>query len=258
MCRKSAKKCCVVFLSIFKQKKLELFHFEWILHMEWNSVSCYVVLLGSAFTFRKMSYSKCFQFTAAVRGFHYYRSFWIPEPEQSLNCFHEERNLFDRFAIKICEKKEDKIVGHLPMEISRFTNFLLDRGARVSAKLSSTDYRRSPLVQGGIEIPCIVTVSMPGTIINQLLMERYRNIVETLYAELNKEEILGSFLASDEPNDIQTGPTTFKKKKKEKEISKAKNNNQKDIRKFFRPSPVVPAVDKADKKEKNANIITID
>ena len=62
------------------------------------------------------------------------------------------------------------------------------------------------------------------------------------------------------PNDIQIGPTTVKKKKKkkEKEISKAKNSNPKIIRKFFRPSPVVPAVDKADKKEKNANIITID
>ena len=120
------------------------------------------------------------------------------------------------------------------MELARVTKFLLDRGARVSAKLSSTDYRRSPLVQGGIEIPRIVTVSMPGTIINQLLMERNRNIVETLYAEPNKEEILGSFLAHDEPNDIQTGPTTVKKKKNEKEISKAMNSNQIDIRKFFK------------------------
>jgi hypothetical protein len=61
-----------------------------------------------------------------------------------------------------------------------------------------------------------------------------------------------------ETSKIQTGPTTVKKKKKEKEFSKAKNSNQKDIRKFCRPSPVVPAVDKADKKKKNANIITID
>ena len=53
------------------------------------------------------------------------------------------------------------------MEISRVTKFLLDRGANVSAKLTSTHYRRSPLVQGGIEIPCVVTVSMPGTVINQ-------------------------------------------------------------------------------------------
>ena len=86
--------------------------------------------------------------------------------------FHEEDNTFDRFAIKVCEKDKNEILGHLPMEISRVTKFLLDRGANASAKLTSTHYR-SPLVQGGIEIPCVVTVSMPGTVINQLLMGRY-------------------------------------------------------------------------------------
>ena len=80
------------------------------------------------------------------------------------------------------------------MEISRVTKFLLDRGANVSAKLTSTHYRRSPLVQSGIEIPCVVTVSMPGTVINQLLMERYKKLVETLYMELKEDKIWGEFL----------------------------------------------------------------
>ena len=55
-----------------------------------------------------------------------------------------------------------------------FTSYkiLLDRGANASAKLTSTHYRRSPLVREGIEIPCVATVSMPGIVINQLLMER--------------------------------------------------------------------------------------
>ena len=48
------------------------------------------------------------------------------------------------------------------MEISRVTKFLLDRGANASSKLTSTHYRRSPLVLGGIEIPCVVIVSMLG------------------------------------------------------------------------------------------------
>ena len=51
------------------------------------------------------------------------------------------------------------------MEISRVTKFLVDRGANVSAKLTSAHYRRSPLAQGGIEIQCVVTVSIPGTVI---------------------------------------------------------------------------------------------
>ena len=137
---------------------------------------------------------KHFQFGAAVRGIRYHRKSWLPEPEQTLNWFHEEGNTFDRFAIKVCKKDKNEIVGHLPMEISRVTKFLLDRGANVSAKLRSTHYRRSPLVQGGIEIPCVVTVSMPGTVIKQLLMERYKQLVETLYTEPKEEEILGTFL----------------------------------------------------------------
>ena len=80
------------------------------------------------------------------------------------------------------------------MEISRVTKFLLDRGAHVSAKLTSTHYRRSPLVRGCIEIPCVVTVPVSGTVINQLLMERYKQLVKTLYMEPKEEEILGTFL----------------------------------------------------------------
>ena len=83
-----------------------------------------------------MTCVKYFQFSAAVRGFHYYRKSWLPEPEQTLNCFHEEGNTFDRFAIKVCEKDKNEIAGHLPMEISRVTKFLLDRGANVAAKLA--------------------------------------------------------------------------------------------------------------------------
>ena len=73
-----------------------------------------------------MTCVKYFQFSAAVRGFHYYRKSWLSEAKQTLNCFHEEGNTFDRFAIKVC-KKDNEIVGHLPMEISRVTKFLLDR-----------------------------------------------------------------------------------------------------------------------------------
>ena len=141
-----------------------------------------------------MTCVKYFQFSAAVGGFHYYRKSWLPEPEQALNCFHEEGNIFDRFAIKVCEKDKNEIVGHPPMKISRVTKFLLDRGANVSGKLTSTHYRRSPLVQGGIGISCVVTVSMPGTVINQLLMQRYKQLVKTLYTEPKEEEILGTFL----------------------------------------------------------------
>ena len=172
---------------------------------------------------------KYFQFSAAVRGFHYYRKSWLPGAAQTLNCFHEEGNTFERFAIKVCEKDKNELVGHPPMEISRVTKFLLDRGANVSAKLTSTHYRRSPLVQGGIEIPCVVTVSMSGTVINQLLLERYQPLVETLYTEPKEKEILGTFLQLKNTGEQDLAPVAPKQKKKPK-CPPESDKYQKDIR----------------------------
>ena len=61
--------------------------------------------------------------------------------------------------------------------------------------LTTTDYRRSPLVQGGLEIACRVTVKMVARVKNHMLIERYLQLVKTLYAEPKNEVILGSFLA---------------------------------------------------------------
>ena len=106
------------------------------------------------------------EFFSAIRGYHYYRNTWNPEESEVLQCSHELQNAFDLFAIKTC-KPEGQIVGHLLIEIARVTKFLLDRG-----------------VQGGLEIACKVTVRIPGTIKNHMLMDRYLALVRTLYAEL--------------------------------------------------------------------------
>ena len=52
------------------------------------------------------------------------------------------------------------MVGHLPREISRFTYFLIMHGTRVSCKVMEMHYRRSPHIQGSLEIPVEVTVEM--------------------------------------------------------------------------------------------------
>ena len=174
-----------------------------------------------------MTCVKYFQFSAAVRGFHYYRKSWLPESEPTLNCFHEDGNTFDRFAIKVCEKDKN---GHLPIEISR------DRGANVSAKLTSTPYGRSLLVQGGIEIPWVVTVSISGTVINQLLMERYKQLVETIYTEPKEEEILGTFLQLENTGEQDLAPVAPKQEKNPKWPPES-DKNQKDIRSYFAATP---------------------
>ena len=200
---------------------------------------------------------KYFQFSPVVRGFHYYRKSWLPEPEQTLNCFRKEGNTFDRFAIKVCEKDKNEIVGHLPMEISRVTKFLLDRGANVSAKLTSTHYRRSPLVQGGIEISCVVTVSMPSTVINQQLMERYKQLVETLHTERKEEGILGTFSQLENTSEQDLAPVA-PKQKKQKKCPPESDKNKRDIRSYFAATRHQATKKPETKKLNSPHVITID
>ena len=72
---------------------------------------------------------KYFEFPSVVRGFHYCRKYWQPQQDDKLYCQHEPDNPCNFFAIKICIKNTGVTVDHLPMEISRATKFLLDRGA---------------------------------------------------------------------------------------------------------------------------------
>ena len=148
-------------------------------------------------------------------------------------------------------------MGHLPIEISLVIKFLLDRGANVSAKLTSTHHRRSPLVQGGIEIPSVVTVSVPCTVINQLLMERYKQLVETLYTEPKEEEILGTFLQLGNTGEQDLSPVARKQKNKPK-CPPESDKNQKDIRSYFAATPRQATKKPETKKPKSPYVITID
>ena len=159
-----------------------------------------------------------------------YKNTWFSQDSEVLECYHEFENTFDMFAIKTC-KSNGQIVRHLPREISRGTKFLLDRGAVVQATLSTTHYRRSPLVQGELKIACKVSVKKPGTIKDHILMDQYFELVRSLYTEPKNEVILGSFLR---PVDV---PCTLKSNARKKNVKtpvlakKAKPNC--DIRTMF-------------------------
>ena len=74
-----------------------------------------------------------------------------------LRCSDERNNIYDRYAIaankRLRGRLADSIIGHLPREISRATRFFLLRGGMVHLKVTDENYRRSPLIQGGLEIP---------------------------------------------------------------------------------------------------------
>ena len=130
-------------------------------------------------------------FKSAVRGFHVYRNCWNPQENEVLNCFHESNNQFDMFAIQVCQQETNKRVGHLPIEISRITKFLIERGARIQATLTSTHYRRSPFVRGGLEIPCEITVQITNGDHRKELLERYEILLNDLYLEPVIDDVVG-------------------------------------------------------------------
>ena len=174
-------------------------------------------------------FTDVYEFTAAVRGFHFYRKTWRPKKNQILNCYHEKGN--------VCEQNLRETFGHHPREISRITKYMLDRGAYVSVELTSSHYRRSPLVQGGLEIRCKVTIKTASSF-NKAVLERYKEMTKELYIEPKEEEVLGSFFLKESlpPTEHTTSPS-----RKERPVSSKKRPvtdpkvtpKLKDIRSFF-------------------------
>ena len=105
---------------------------------------------------------------------------------------HKVDTPFDAFAIKTVNSDKG-ITGHLPHGISRVTKFLLNRGEVTYAEITLTHYERSPIMLGGYKILCKVTVKLHGTVKNHMLLDRYMQLINSLYCE-PKEVPMGSLL----------------------------------------------------------------
>ena len=108
--------------------------------------------------------------------------------------------------------------------------FLLNRGAKVTAQLTGTHYRRSPIFQGGLEIPCLVTVTIPGSIKGHMLIQRYQQMIEELLRS-ERRRIMESFLEQIVPTEDEPRPKKKKTNSTTKKTEKPKG--YKDIRNFF-------------------------
>ena len=139
-----------------------------------------------------------FSFLCGIRGYHEYHIVWTPVLNEILEAKHKFHNCHDCYAISVlkCLHGSDTVIGHLPWEISRFTYFIILHGAQVSCRITDTHHRRSPLVQGGLEIQCEVIIKMLVSDQNLLAMEEYRQLICGNYTE----PIDGSF--PDVTNDI--------------------------------------------------------
>ena len=104
-----------------------------------------------------------FVFDCTSIGFHEYRIVWAPRMRHRLSVFFEKSNVFDPYAMALARKTkttvtEIQVVGHLHREISRFWKFFCDYGGELSAVVRDPKYRRSPIPQGGLEIPITLKV----------------------------------------------------------------------------------------------------
>ena len=68
---------------------------------------------------------------------------------------------FDPFSIAFARKSVEYLtplaVGHIPLEISRFVYFFLERGGKMETKVYRTKCEESPIPKGGLEIVTQVT-----------------------------------------------------------------------------------------------------
>jgi hypothetical protein len=81
---------------------------------------------------------------ALLATYHIYQNDWIPRKGETLFVKHEDKNHYDRYAIAALKQEHgglrEKIVGHLPKEISRLVRFIMLHRARVSLKVIEEDY----------------------------------------------------------------------------------------------------------------------
>ena len=143
---------------------------------------------------------------------------------------------------------------------------MLDRGAEVKAEISAKHYRRYPLIQGGLEIPCKLFVKIPAaTVKNNKLIDRFKNNIHEVYEEPSDEIIMGSLLF-DDPTETEidmeiespAAPENAKKRKTDsKKNTEVKvNERTTDIRTFFTPLP--NKVPHASGHQKQKDVIHID
>ena len=197
-----------------------------------------------------------FEFPSMVRGFHYYRKYWQPQLDDELYCQHEH----DFFAIKVCIKNTGVTVGHLLMETSRVTKFLLDRRATAFIKLHSTNYCVSPLVQGGLEIPCRVEIQMPLTLNNREIIDLYKNMIDFSYDSREKDFVVGSFLSANEEVESILEACISSARKKNKLGKENPQHEKSDIRSFFYVPSILSRTPRRDDTDMEivCKIVTID
>ena len=110
------------------------------------------------------------------------------------------------------------------METSRAAKFVLCQRPTTGVASANTRYWQSPLLQGGLEVLCIVIVGVLGTVTNNKTLGKYTEFVNILFKDLVESLFRSSFI---EVTDVRS-TVDFSRKRDSKFQSKKKGNQKWD------------------------------
>ena len=122
------------------------------------------------------------------RDFHVYgKTVWRnPKRGEKIEVRKESSEialLIDPHAIAWTRKSKARlvpdVVGHVPLELSRFIHFFLDRGGKLAATVFDENFRPSPIPKGGLEILLQVTFKIQED--KRRYLDRLKDLIEMNY-----------------------------------------------------------------------------
>lgn len=97
-----------------------------------------------------------YEMESEIRGYHVYGSSWKPKIGDFLLTDQEVSNEEDKFEVAVYKElgmDGKKIVGHLPVELSRIAAYFIENSGEISCKVTR-ERKHSKGPQGGMAIPC--------------------------------------------------------------------------------------------------------
>ena len=96
---------------------------------------------------------------SSVRGHHVYKDVWTPILHEWLQTRQELGNAEDEYAVGVIKSDPSSLnseltVGHVPRELSRIFWYFIQNDGEITCEIIASR-RRSSLVQGGLEVPCL-------------------------------------------------------------------------------------------------------
>ena len=102
----------------------------------------------------------------------------------------EEALNIDQYSSAVQIFPRDRIapvtVGHILMELSRFVYYFVQSDGGLSGRVLSTRYKRSPVPEGGLEIPISVKCQHP----DENILDKMKEFVTNNYTEVAEIEVL--------------------------------------------------------------------